>query len=76
MQEHAGYFFKYLIINISCLQYHHRTENLFAAFSNFIQISELNLQRIGYQCGGGGANMKCSVLQWSWKTLMNKFYYQ
>ena len=22
--------------------------------------------------GGGGVNMKCSVLQWSWKTFMNK----
>ena len=24
------------------------------------------------RCGGHGANMKCSVLQWTWKTLMNK----
>ena len=31
------------------------------------------MQRLGSRCGGGGANMKCSVLQWSWKTLMNIF---
>ena len=30
------------------------------------------MQRKGSQCGGGGGgvNMKCSVLQWHWKTLM------
>ena len=32
-----------------------------------------SLQRKGSRCGGDdGVNMKCSVLQWSWKTLMNE----
>ena len=34
--------------------------------------SSLKMQRKGSRCGGG-VNMKCSVLQWSWKTLVAKY---
>ena len=33
----------------------------------------LNTQRKGSRCGGDGSvTVKCSVLQWSWQTLMNR----